>query len=132
MLFIFGYHIRVVDKITKLDSYVVPELGTCLSSGPRQVSNSVDSVLDSVDSVLDWDNKNCLSSGPRQSDYLSSGLRQHKNCLSSGPRQSDYLSSGLSCLSWGPLYNFITIRTIIHNASLTCHYPIERSLKQNI
>ena len=118
---------------------VVPELRTCLSSGlrwlssgPRQVSNTVDSVLDSVDSVLDWDNKNCLSSGPRQSDYLSSGLRQHKNCLSSGPRQSAYLSSGLSCLSWGPLYNFITIRTIIHNASLTCHYPIERSLKQNI
>jgi len=48
------------------------------------------------------------------------------------PELGTCLSSGLSCLSWGPLYNFITIRTIIHNASLTCHYPIERSLKQNI
>ena len=104
---------------------VVPELGTCLSSGPRQVSNTVDSVLDSVNSVLDWDNKNCLSSGPRQSDYLSSGLRQHKNYLSSGPRQLD-------CLSWGPLYKLYTIRTIIHDVLLAYHYPTKRSLNQNI
>jgi hypothetical protein len=105
--------------------FVVPELGTCLSSGLRWLSSGPRQVSNSVDSVLDWDNKNCLSSGPRQSDYLSSGLRQHKNYLSSGPRQLD-------CLSWGPLYKLYTIRTIIHDVLLAYHYPTKRSLNQNI
>jgi hypothetical protein len=115
-------------------SFVVPQLGTCLSSGlswlssgPRQVPNWGVSVLDSVNSVLDWDNKSCLSSGLSQPDYLSSGLRQW---LIVSVLDQD--NQTISVLDW-----VVSVEDHCKNSyycknynSQLYHYPVERSLKQ--